>query len=160
MPLRDIRRAAAVLVAALCALVLVACAASPTPTTPGGEPDMDKAAVTAAIEEIPGVASADVGAFNTGTPGSFAARIALTLDESGLARLGEVLHHAVRAVAADPGDYATYEFEVTAPDESEPSDLIVLTLSRYRDRIPFSQGTYLGSTLSLTASELAEVAAG
>jgi hypothetical protein len=120
---------------------------------------MDKAAVTAAIEELPGVASAEVGAYNTGRPGAYALRVAITVDESGRDELGRVVDGAVRAVAADPGDYESADFEVTAPDEAEPDDLIVLTLARYQERIPFDEGAYLGSTLTLTAAEVAAVAA-
>lgn len=143
----------AVAVFAASAIVLAACA-----TSPGGDTDMDKAAVTAAIEGLDGVVSADVAAFNTGTPGSFALRVGVTVDESGRDELGSVVDGAVRAVAADPGDYETVDIEVTAPDPAEPDDLIVLTLSRYRDRIPFAEGEYLGSTLTLTAAEVAAVA--
>ena len=149
------RRIIAIAILAVGAVTLAACAA---PSDEGD--DMDKAAVAAAIEQLDGVVSADVGAYNTGTPGSFGARVEITVDQDGYAALGEVVDGAVRAVAADPGQYSTYDFEVTAPDEAEPDDLIVLTLSRYRDVIPFDQGTYVGSTLSLTAAELAEVAAG
>ena len=119
---------------------------------------MDKAAVTAAIEDLTGVVSADVGAFNTGTPGSFALRVGITVDERGRDELGTVVDGAVRAVASDPGEYGSVDIEVTAPDPAEPDDLVVLTLSRYRDRIPFGEGEYLGSTLTLTAAEVAAVA--
>ena len=142
-------------VAALAAsvIVLAACAASP-----GGDTDMDKAAVAAAIEDLTGVVSADVGAFNTGTPGSFGLRVGITVDERGRDELGTVVDGAVRAVASDPGEYESVTVEVTAPDPADPADLVVLTLSRYRDRIPFEEGEYLGSTLTLTAAEVAAVA--
>lgn len=118
---------------------------------------MDKEAVAAAIAEIPGVEEAEVGAFNTGTPGSFGALVQITVDEAGREAVGEVLDASVRIIAADPGEYRTFDFELTTPDETgEP---VIDTLARYRDRIPFAEGAYLGSTLTLTADEIAAVAA-
>ena len=150
--------AVAVVVAGM--IAFAACAPATPGTTPTGrEADMDKASVTAAIEELPGVVSADMSAYNTGTPGSYALRVGVTVDERGRDDLGRVVDGAVRAVADDPGDYESVDLEVTAPDEAEPDDLIVLTLARYRDRIPFDEGEYLGSTLTLTAAEVAAIAA-
>ena len=109
---------------------------------------MDKTSVVAATEALPGVVSADVAAYNTGRPGAYALRVAVTVDERGRAGLGEVVDGAVRAVAAEIGDYESATFEVTAPDDAgEP---VVLTLARYRDTIPFDEGEYRGSTLTLT----------
>jgi len=157
------RRFGAVALALTCAALLAACTASPTasPTSsgssPGGGSDMDKEAVAAAIAALPGVDEAAVGAFNTGTPDSFGALVQITVDEEGLAEVGEVIDASVRIIATDPGEYRTYDFELTAPDET--GELVIDTLSRYRDRIPFAEGSYLGSNLSLTAEELAAVAA-
>jgi hypothetical protein len=152
------RRIGALALALTCAALLAACTASPAPTsTLGGESDMDKEAVAAQIAELPGVEEAEVGAFNTGTPGSYGALVQITVDEAGLAAVGEVIDASVRIIAVDPGPYRTFDFELTAPDETgEP---IIETLSRYRDRIPFAEGTYLGSNLTLTAGEVAAVAA-
>lgn len=150
-----IRTITAIVVAAASALALTACTASPE-----GNADMDKTAVAAAIEELPGVVSAEVGAFNTGTPGSYGARIGITVDDAGFDALGDVVDGSVRIVAADPGEYGSYDFEVTAPDPVDPEVPVILTLARYRDRIPFPQGDYVGSTLTLTREELAEIAAG
>ena len=136
------------------ALALAGCAAHP-----GEDPDMDKTAVASAIEQIDGVVSADVGAYNTGRPGSYALRVGLTVDESGKAELGRVVDGAVRAVAGEARDYESVAFEVTAPDDSDPDEPVILTLSRYRDGIPFSEGEYLGSTLTLSAAEVEAVAA-
>lgn len=159
------RRIIVTALALTCGMLLAACTGPTAAPSPDGTPnagpgegaDMDKQAVAAAIEEIPGVEEAAVGAFNTGTPDSYGALVQITVDEDGLAAVGDVIDASVRIVAADPGDYRTYDFELSAPDET--GELIIDTLSRYRDRIPFAEGSYLGSNLSLTADELAAVAA-
>lgn len=118
---------------------------------------MDKEAVAAQIAALPGVEEAEVGAFNTGTPGSYGALVQITVDEAGLEAVGEVIDASVRIIAVDPGEYRTFDFELTAPDET--GELVIDTLSRHRDRIPFAEGSYLGSNLSLTADEVAAIAA-
>ncbi len=143
-------------VAGMVVLVVTALVATACAPASRKEPDMDKTSVVAAIEALPGVVSADVAAYNTGRPGAYALRVAVTVDERGRAGLGEVVGGAVRAVAAEIGDYESATFEVTAPDDAgEP---VVLTLARYRDAIPFDDGEYRGSTLTLTSAEVVAAA--
>ena len=149
------RRIIAIVLTIIGALALASCSFA------DAEKDaMDQTAVATTIEQTGGVVSAEVGEFSAGTPNSYGARVQITVDRAGLDDLGGVLVDAARAVAADPGRASFFDFEVTAPDEAEPDELVVLTLSRYRDRIPFAEGSYVGSTLTLTADELAQVAAG
>ncbi|WP_314423565.1 hypothetical protein [uncultured Microbacterium sp.] len=142
--------------------VLLGGCAVPSSGSAGAE--MDDAAVIAGIEGIPGVVEAGIGSYNTGVPGAFAVNVSLTVDEKGLEDIGDVMHETIRVVAADPGDYQSYDFEVTAPEadgtvsdsEDAPPELVIITLESYDDVIDLPVGTYLGSTLSLTADELRE----
>lgn len=118
---------------------------------------MDKGAVTAAIEELSGVVGAEVGAYGTGRPDDFGLRVAVTVDEAGYEKVGEVVTGTVTTVAASAGGYSSYDFEVVAPDPEGSGDAVVLTLSRYRDVIDLPVGSYLGSTLTLTSEELRQL---
>lgn len=118
---------------------------------------MDKGAVTAAIEDLSGVDSADVGAFSAGSPDDYGLRVTVAVDDAGYEKVGEVVTGTVNTVAASAGGYSSYDFEVVAPDPEGSGDAVVLTLSRYRDVIDLPVGSYLGSTLTLTSEELRQL---
>jgi hypothetical protein len=140
----------AALLAAALAVGLTACAPAQ-----GGEPDMDQAALEASFTAIDGVTRAEASGYNTGAPGSYGVRVALTVDETGLASIGDVMTEAVDAAAAHAPGFKNYVFEVIAPDPAYPDEEVIITLADYRPQIPLPVGSYSGSTLTLTADELA-----
>lgn len=141
---------------AFVAMALSGC--SPAASTASTARDLDTAAVEAAIEAVPGVTDADVGLYNTGAPDAFGARISITVDSAGFDELGGVVGGAVDAIAADSGESSEYNFEVIAPDPGDASELIIIALVDYRDRLGLTVGSYLGSSLLLTHEELQEAA--
>ncbi|QAY61211.1 hypothetical protein ET475_15305 [Microbacterium protaetiae] len=121
---------------------------------------MDRDSVIAAIEGLPGVDAADIGSYNTGTPGDHGVLVSVTVDDAGYESLGDVVGGSVRAVADSPGDYSAYSVEVTAPDPEGSDELVILTLSRYQDKIGLPVGTYVGSGLIFTPEELRQIGRG
>ncbi|GAA5204836.1 hypothetical protein [Microbacterium jejuense] len=141
-------------VLALVAALLLSGCASPEQ----GGPELDSAAVIAALAGIDGVTAADASAYSTGTPTSYGVRTEISVDDAGLAAIGDVMGSAVDVLAAQAAGFRTYVIEVSAPDPENPGTEMIVTLADYQDQMPFTQGSYLGWTLTLTADELQQAA--
>ena len=141
-------RAAAV--ALVVATLLTGCA----PTT-WNQRATDTAALEDQVAALDGVARATVGIASTGTPGSYLLATSLFTDGSDIDARSLIIETA-RIIQPAAPDLNRYTFEVGAdPDPGEPVDF--LPLRDLQDQIDLP-GEYRSSTLSVSATDLAEIA--
>ena len=126
------------------ALAIAACAPTEAPT-------LDRDALTASLEDISGVESADIGSYNTGAPGQYGLNIELTVEEDSAPLIGAAVTDAVSLTADAADGYRSYAFTVVAPDAGEA---VIVTLADYREHIALDFGDYAGSSLTVDADDL------
>lgn len=137
------------------AVVIVLATACARAESPPQEEVMDITTVESQLAAIDGVSDAKLLNRNDGAPGRIALTVQLTLGDDEIS-LDSVITHAVRTVAANPGDYVSYRFTVLL---STSEGVGRLSLKSKRDEIAISTGRYLGASLVFLPDELAEAAA-